>query len=63
VLSTPNGRQLDEALAGLEFMVSIDIYLNETTRHAHLILPPTSPLERSHYDIALSGGEPYSVWR
>ena len=36
-------------------MVSVDLYLNETTRHAHLILPPTSPLERSHYDIALSG--------
>ena len=55
VLSTPNGRQLDRALAGLDFMVSIDPYLNETTRHAHLILPPASPLERSHYDIALSG--------
>jgi anaerobic selenocysteine-containing dehydrogenase len=55
VLSTPNGRQLDDALESLEFMVSIDIYLNETTRHAHIILPPTSPLERSHYDIALSG--------
>jgi anaerobic selenocysteine-containing dehydrogenase len=54
VLSTPNGRQLDRALAGLEFMVSVDIYLNETTRHAHLILPPTSPLERPHYDIALA---------
>ena len=55
VLSTPNGRQLDAALAKLDFMVAVDIYLNETTRHAHLILPPTSPLERSHYDIALSG--------
>jgi len=55
VLSTPNGRQLDRALAGLEFMVSVDLYLNETTRHAHLILPPTSPLEHGHYDIALSG--------
>ena len=55
VLSTPNGRQLDRALAGLEFMVSVDPYLNETTRHAQLILPPVSPLERSHYDIALSG--------
>jgi len=55
VLSTPNGRQLDRALAGLDFMVSIDPYLNETTRHAHLVLPPTSPLEHSHYDIALSG--------
>ena len=55
VLSTPNGRQLDRALESLEFMVSIDLYLNETTRHAHLILPPTSPLERGHYDVALSG--------
>jgi len=55
VLSTPNGRQLDRALEGLEFMVSVDLYLNETTRHAHLILPPTSPLEHGHYDVALSG--------
>jgi anaerobic selenocysteine-containing dehydrogenase len=55
VLSTPNGRQLDRALAGLDFMVSVDPYLNETTRHAHIILPPTSPLEHSHYDIALTG--------
>lgn len=52
VLSTPNGRQLDRAFADLEFMVAIDPYLNETTRHAHLILPPPSPLEREHYDIA-----------
>jgi anaerobic selenocysteine-containing dehydrogenase len=52
VLSTPNGRELDRALAGLDFMVSIDPYLNETTRHAHIILPPTSPLERGHYDLA-----------
>jgi anaerobic selenocysteine-containing dehydrogenase len=54
VLSTPNGVQLDRALDQLEFMVSIDLYLNETSRHAHLILPPASPLERSHYDVALS---------
>jgi len=51
VLSTPNGRQLDEALASLEFMVSIDIYINETTRHADLILPPTSSLNHDHYDV------------
>jgi anaerobic selenocysteine-containing dehydrogenase len=51
VLSTPNGAQLDRALAGLEVMVSIDPYLNETTRHAHLILPPPSPLERPHFDV------------
>ena len=52
VLSTPNGRELDRALAGLEFMAAIDCYINETTRHAHIILPPTSALERGHYDIA-----------
>src|SRR6185503_12328778 len=52
VLSTPNGRELDRALASLDFMVSIDFYVNETTRHAHIILPPTSSLERGHYDIA-----------
>jgi len=51
-LSTPNGRELDRALASLEFMVSIDFYVNETTRHAHIILPPTSSLERGHYDLA-----------
>ncbi len=54
VLSTPNGARLDRALPGLDFMVSIDLYLNETTRHAHVILPPTSPLQRSHYDVALA---------
>jgi anaerobic selenocysteine-containing dehydrogenase len=54
VLSTPNGRELDQALAGLEFMVAIDPYINETTRHAHIILPPTSSLERSHYDVAFN---------
>jgi anaerobic selenocysteine-containing dehydrogenase len=52
VLSTPNGGQLDRALARLPFMVSIDPSLNETTRHAHVILPPTTPLERGHYDLA-----------
>ena len=53
VLSTPNGRVLDRALESLEFMVSIDFYINETTRHAHIILPPTNTLERGHYDLAL----------
>jgi anaerobic selenocysteine-containing dehydrogenase len=54
VLSTPNAARLDAALASLEFMVSVDPYRNETTRHAHVILPPPSPLERSHYDLAFS---------
>lgn len=55
VLSVPNGRQLDEALTKLDFMVSLDPYLNETTRHARIILPPSSPLEHDHYDIAFHG--------
>ena len=54
VLSTPNGAQLDQALEGLEFMVSVDLYLNETTRHAHYILPPTSALEHDHYDLVFN---------
>ena len=52
VLSAPNGNQMDQALAGLDFMVSIDFYINETTRHADIILPPTSALEHDHYDLA-----------
>ena len=52
VLSTPNGRVLDEAFEELDFMISVDPALNETTRHADVILPPTSPLEHDHYDIA-----------
>jgi anaerobic selenocysteine-containing dehydrogenase len=51
VLSTPNGARLERALAGLDFMLSLDPYLNETSRHAHLVLPPVSPLERDHYDL------------
>ena len=54
VLSTPNGTRLERVLPRLEFMAAIDPYLNETTRHAHVVLPPTSPLERSHYDVALN---------
>ncbi|AXQ29820.1 molybdopterin oxidoreductase family protein [Solimonas sp. K1W22B-7] len=51
VMSTPNGRQLDQALGQLDFMVSVDTYLNETTRHADFILPPTGGLEHDHYDL------------
>lgn len=53
VLSAPNGRRLDRALSSLEHMVAVDPYLNETTRHAHVILPPAPPLSRGHYDAAL----------
>ena len=52
VLSAPNGNLMDKALAGLDFMVSIDFYINETTQHADIILPPTSALEHDHYDLA-----------
>ena len=53
VLSTPNSEQLARALDELDFMVSIDLYLNETTRHADVILPPPSQLQRGHYDLLL----------
>jgi anaerobic selenocysteine-containing dehydrogenase len=53
VCSTPNSGRLDAALAGLDAMVSVDIYVNETTRHADVILPVPSALEKSHYDLAL----------
>jgi anaerobic selenocysteine-containing dehydrogenase len=54
VLSGPDGRRLDQALAGLEFMVSVDPYLNETARHADVILPPPPPSRSAHYDFAFS---------
>lgn len=54
-LTTPNSAALEAALEGLDFMVSVDVYLNETTRHADVVLPPPSALERSHYDLAFTG--------
>lgn len=53
-LSSPNGERLAAAMEQLEFMVSLDIYLNETSRHADVVLPGTSPLEDLHYDVAFS---------
>ena len=55
VLSAPDGDRLSAALAGLEFMVCIDPYLNETTRHADVILPPPPPSHSPHFDVALAG--------
>jgi anaerobic selenocysteine-containing dehydrogenase len=52
-VSTPNAGRLGAALEQLDFMLSLDVYVNETTRHADVILPGPSPLERSHYDVAL----------
>lgn len=51
VLSTPDGSALERAIGGLDFYAAVDIYINETTRHADVILPPTSALERDHYDL------------
>lgn len=51
VLSTPDGAALDRAIQGLDFYAAVDIYLNETTRHADVVLPPTTLLERDHYDL------------
>ncbi|MBW5484144.1 molybdopterin oxidoreductase family protein [Streptomyces bambusae] len=55
VLSAPDGRRLDAALAGLDFMVSVDPYLNETSRHAHVVLPPPAPAQSAHFDFAFNG--------
>jgi anaerobic selenocysteine-containing dehydrogenase len=55
VVSTPNSDRLAAALADLDFMVSIDIYVNETTRHADVILPSPSPLEKAHFDVVFQG--------
>jgi len=54
-VSTPNSARLAAALDELELLVSLDIYVNETTRHADVILPGPSPLQRAHYDLALLG--------
>ena len=54
VLSTPDGTGLDAALASLDLMVSIDMYVTATTRHAHYILPPCGPLEKDHYPLFLA---------
>lgn len=51
VLSTPNGARLDRALEQLDFMVSVDLYINETTRHADLVLPPAGGLTEDHVDL------------
>jgi len=59
VLSAPNGPRIAKALDALEFMLSLDIYLNETSRHADVILPGLSPLEDLHYDMAF----PQLSWR
>jgi anaerobic selenocysteine-containing dehydrogenase len=59
VLSSPDGLRLSAALESLDFMLSLDIYLNETTRHADVILPGLSPLEDMHYDVAF----PQLSWR
>jgi len=65
VLSSPDGNRLAEALEQLEFMVSVDIYLNETTKYADIILPATTGLEVAHYDVffnafAVSNNAKYS---
>lgn len=55
VLSVPNGEKVAQGLAQCEFVVAIDFYMNESTQHADIILPPTGPLEHSHYDLIFHG--------
>lgn len=52
--SAPGGARMDAALAGLEALISVDIYRNETSRHADVVLPPPSPLARPHFDLAFN---------
>ncbi|MPY55171.1 molybdopterin oxidoreductase family protein [Streptomyces acidicola] len=54
VLSAPDGDRLDQALGSLDFMVGVDPYLNETSRHAHVILPPPPPAQAPHFDFAFN---------
>ncbi len=54
VLSAPDGDRLDNALDSVDFMLSVDPYLNETTRHADVILPPPPPSQSAHFDVALN---------
>ncbi|MFD4413982.1 molybdopterin oxidoreductase family protein [Streptomyces sp. NPDC058476] len=54
VLSAPDGDRLDKALDALDFMVSVDPYLNETSRHAHVVLPPPPPSQSAHHDFAFN---------
>ncbi|ABG40754.1 Formate dehydrogenase [Paraglaciecola sp. T6c] len=51
VLTTSNGKQLDKAFEQLEFVAAVDFYITETSRHADIILPPVTALERDHYDV------------
>jgi anaerobic selenocysteine-containing dehydrogenase len=51
IICTPNGQQLDAAFKSLDFVVAIDFFMTESTRHANIILPPVTALERDHYDI------------
>ncbi|MGY8898524.1 MAG: molybdopterin-dependent oxidoreductase [Paraglaciecola sp.] len=51
VLTTTNGKQLDNAFTQLDFVVAVDFYVTETSRHADIILPPVTALERDHYDV------------
>lgn len=55
VLSCPDSQRMEEAFASLDAMVAVDIYINETTRHADVIIPPAGALEKNHYDIAFYG--------
>ncbi|MET4923650.1 molybdopterin oxidoreductase family protein [Streptomyces sp. PSRA5] len=55
VLSAPDGSRLDRALDALDFMVSVDPYLNETSRHADVVLPPPPPSQSAHFDFAFNG--------
>lgn len=63
VLSTPNGTRLDAAMQALEYCVAVDFYINESTRHANLILPPVTVWERGHFEAAVNAVQVRNVAR
>lgn len=54
VVSTPDGGRLARALPRLDALISLDAYVTETSRHAHVVLPAPSPLARRHYDVVFA---------
>ena len=61
VLSAPNGKKMEQALEGLDFYLALDIYINESTRHADLILPSPSGLETNHFDLVFNAVSVHNV--
>jgi formate dehydrogenase len=64
VMSVPDGDKLTRALVELDLLVSIDLYVNETNKHADYVLPAATFLEREDLPIAFLGfyTTPFIQW-